>query len=88
MENKITASNVNLYYGQKQALFGVNINFKENRLRKYSGFITSKTNIKVFWITAFTKVITFIKRIYLRKFKWFHEEKQGKINRDGQRNKH
>ena len=29
MENKITASNVNLHYGQKQALFNVNINFKE-----------------------------------------------------------
>jgi large-conductance mechanosensitive channel len=29
MENKIIASNVNLYYGQKQALFDVKINFKE-----------------------------------------------------------
>jgi phosphate transport system ATP-binding protein len=37
MENKITASNVNLYYGQKQALFGVNINFKEKTVTALIG---------------------------------------------------
>ncbi len=37
MENKITASNVNLYYGQKQALFGVNINFKEKSVTALIG---------------------------------------------------
>jgi phosphate transport system ATP-binding protein len=37
MENKIIASNVNLYYGQKQALFGVNINFKEKTVTALIG---------------------------------------------------
>ena len=37
MENKITASNVNLYYGQKQAVFGVNINFKEKTVTALIG---------------------------------------------------
>ena len=37
MENKITASNVNLHYGQKQALFNVNINFKEKTVTALIG---------------------------------------------------
>jgi phosphate transport system ATP-binding protein len=37
MENKITASNVNLYYGQKQALFDVKINFKEKSVTALIG---------------------------------------------------
>lgn len=37
MENKITASNVNLHYGQKQALFDVNINFKEKTVTALIG---------------------------------------------------
>jgi len=37
MENKITASNVNLHYGQKQALFDVNINFKEKSVTALIG---------------------------------------------------
>ena len=37
MENKITASNVNLYYGQKQALFDVNIDFKEKSVTALIG---------------------------------------------------
>ena len=37
MENKITASNVNLYYGQKQALFDVKINFKEKTVTALIG---------------------------------------------------
>ncbi len=37
MENKITASNVNLYYGQKQALFDVNINFREKSVTALIG---------------------------------------------------
>ncbi len=30
MEHKITAKNINLFYGSKQALFGVNLNFNAN----------------------------------------------------------
>ncbi len=37
MENKITANNVNLHYGQKQALFDVNINFKEKSVTALIG---------------------------------------------------
>jgi phosphate transport system ATP-binding protein len=37
MENKITASNVNLHYGQKQALFDVNIDFKEKSVTALIG---------------------------------------------------
>ncbi|MBM3590413.1 MAG: phosphate ABC transporter ATP-binding protein [Alphaproteobacteria bacterium] len=37
MEHKITASNVNLFYGQKQALFGVNINFKDKTVTALIG---------------------------------------------------
>jgi phosphate transport system ATP-binding protein len=37
MENKITASNVNLYYGQKQALIDVKINFKEKSVTALIG---------------------------------------------------
>jgi len=37
MQNKITASNVSLYYGQKQALFDVNINFKEKSVTALIG---------------------------------------------------
>ena len=37
MENKITANNVSLFYGQKQALFDVNINFKEKSVTALIG---------------------------------------------------
>jgi len=37
MENKIIANNVNLHYGQKQALFDVNINFKEKSVTALIG---------------------------------------------------
>lgn len=37
MQNKITASNISLYYGQKQALFDVNINFKEKSVTALIG---------------------------------------------------
>lgn len=37
MENKITANNVNLHYGQKQALFDVSINFKEKSVTALIG---------------------------------------------------
>ncbi|MSP33905.1 MAG: phosphate ABC transporter ATP-binding protein [Rickettsiales bacterium] len=37
MDYKITAKNINLFYGQKQALFDVNLNFKKNSVTALIG---------------------------------------------------
>lgn len=37
MDYKITAKNINLFYGQKQALFDVNLNFKQNSVTALIG---------------------------------------------------
>ncbi len=37
MDNKIVAKNINLFYGQKQALFDVNLNFKKNSVTALIG---------------------------------------------------
>lgn len=37
MDNKIIAKNINLFYGQKQALFDVNLNFKKNSVTALIG---------------------------------------------------
>jgi len=37
MNYKITAKNINLFYGQKQALFDVNLNFKQNSVTALIG---------------------------------------------------
>lgn len=37
MKSKISAKNVNLFYGQKQALFGINLDFKEREVTALIG---------------------------------------------------
>ena len=44
MNNKISAKNINLFYGEKQALFDINLDFKERTVTALMEWVNSHTS--------------------------------------------